>query len=406
MKLELKWIWPELERAFYDEHQYVTIRSARGSGKTYGAFLWLLDEMLTTDAQHALWVDTKHGNIDKYVEQYLAGNLLKDIWSRCNYNYQRKKLTLPTNTFIQFMSAEKPEGDEGFRYHRIVLNEGGIILKKSALWDNTLEPMTHPRDGIENKTRIVGTPKGRNKFHVLDSYEDWGHYHFNINDSPLYSIEEAEYLEGKIPSEVWRQEYMAEFLEGAGTVFRNIFECANVEGYSTPKAGIDYVMGVDLAKHVDFTVIMIAEKSTNKVVWMDRFNKIDWGFQKGRIKSTYEKWNRPTVIMDSTGVGDPIFDDLRNSGMQITPYKFTSTTKNELIQGLSVTMDKREISFPNWDVLIKELEVFAYEMTPSGNLRYNAPEGLHDDCVIALALTNYGLGKSYTIPIGVIGSLI
>ena len=33
---------------------------------------------------------------------------------------------------------------------------------------------------------------------------------------------------------------------------------------------------------------------------------------------------------------------------------------------------------------------YEYELTPSRNVRMNAPEGMHDDCVISLALATWG----------------
>jgi hypothetical protein len=37
-------------------------------------------------------------------------------------------------------------------------------------------------------------------------------------------------------------------------------------------------------------------------------------------------------------------------------------------------------------LLKAELESYSYEITHTGHIQYSAPEGFHDDCVIALAL--------------------
>jgi hypothetical protein len=147
-------------------------------------------------------------------------------------------------------------------------------------------------------------------------------------------------------------------------------------------------MSVDLAKHQDFTVCYLADRKTNKIVFQDRFNQIDWGFQKTRIRSLYDRFNCSEMIIDSTGVGDAIYDDLRNGGINVRSFKFTGTTKNPLIQNLSVAIDNRSISFYPFKELISELEIFGYEVSPMGAIRYNAPDGYHDDCVISLALIN------------------
>ena len=50
------------------------------------------------------------------------------------------------------------------------------------------------------------------------------------------------------------------------------------------------------------------------------------------------------------------------------------------------------ITIPNHAVLLGELQAFEAKSLPSGMTRYAAPEGLHDDCVMSLALAWQGLG--------------
>ncbi|MBK8172774.1 MAG: hypothetical protein IPK60_20890 [Sandaracinaceae bacterium] len=52
-------------------------------------------------------------------------------------------------------------------------------------------------------------------------------------------------------------------------------------------------------------------------------------------------------------------------------------------------LEQRQIVLPRpelWPDGIDELEAFEYSVTDSGNTRMSAPGGMHDDCVIALAL--------------------
>jgi hypothetical protein len=46
--------------------------------------------------------------------------------------------------------------------------------------------------------------------------------------------------------------------------------------------------------------------------------------------------------------------------------------------------------------LLDELAAFEYEILPSGRVRYSAPDGMHDDCVIALALAFWNLKNGAT----------
>ena len=65
-------------------------------------------------------------------------------------------------------------------------------------------------------------------------------------------------------------------------------------------------------------------------------------------------------------------------------FKFSSTSKQQLMEGLSVAIQQRLIRIPDGPVR-SELESFEFVATRTG-VRYAAPEGLHDDCVCALAL--------------------
>lgn len=397
--ININWHWNELHDAFFSTKKFVTIRAGRRSGKTYNAFQWLI-EVLLDETSSALWVDTVHPNIDAYVDRYLfvglpnAPAILKNIASFCHYNRQTKLLTLPNRSFIQFGSAEKPQNLEGFEYPYIVLNEAGIILKKNALWDNTIEPMTKNSKAV----RIIGTPKGKNKFHQLShqNHPAFKDYQFSPYQSPYWDNDMLKDIKERVPSTIWQQEYLAEFIEGAGSVFRNISNACdeNCRLYE-PLGNGQYVMSADLAKHQDFTVIYIADVNQKKVVYQERFNKIDWVFQKKRIVSLWQQWRCEAGIIDSTGIGDTIYDDLSQLGLNFEPFKFTSSTKNALVQNLSVSLDQAKIKFYPFPELINELEIFSYEVSPTGNVRYNAPDGFHDDCVMSLAMLNKLLTETH-----------
>jgi len=370
-----------LKEAYLDDRDIVVVKAGRRTGKTYNFVIWLLQEMDSLPGEGALWVDTAQGNIQKYVDRYFAPQLkLMNHWQDCNWNSQRKVLHLYNGAYIDFGSAERPELMEGFGYARAVLNEGGLIFKKANLWDNTIYPMIK-----QAKTRIIGTPKGNNKFKEL--YAANPHYSFSAYDSPFWTEQEIETAKIQMTQEAFRQEMLADFIEGAGAVFRNINECAGGKELTEPADG-RYVLSVDLAKHQDFTVIFIGDMQTKSIVYMERFNQIDWGLQKQRIINAYHKFKCTSGIVDATGVGDSVYDDLVTAGLNVEGFKFTGTSKQELVSNLSVAMDNQEISYPPFEVLINELSIYAYEQRANGSFSYSAPEGYHDDTVMALALIN------------------
>jgi hypothetical protein len=390
MEIILQNKFTALDEALYSDKRFVTIRAGRRTGKTQNSAQWIIDEVLSTEAESGLWVDTRHANIDKYVERVFLP-VLSNVLKHVNWNQQKKILKLPKG-YVDFGSAERAEMLEGFEYDRVVLNESGLILKKESLWDNTLQPMTRSKN---NKTRFIGTPKGsKGGFKTLCSRIDpeWQSYHFRAHDSPYWDKDELEKISRNVPELVWKQEYLAEFLEDAGTVFRGISKCYSDKLLTEAEEGRRYVMAFDVAKYQDFTVVYVADLKANQVVFQDRFNQIDWNFQKDRILSIWNRFNKPKALMDSTGVGDAVFDNLKKAGMNVEGFKFNATNKEQIIQNLSTAIDSQAILFYPFTELIAELEIFEYEVRARG-FGFSAPEGYHDDCVIALALVNELLSK-------------
>jgi hypothetical protein len=89
--------------------------------------------------------------------------------------------------------------------------------------------------------------------------------------------------------------------------------------------------------------------------------------------------------VDSTGVGDPVLEDLQRDGnRRFTGFKFHQTSKQRLMEALAVAIQQTRITFPKGPI-VSELENFEFQYG-AGGVRYTAPPGLHDDCVMALAL--------------------
>lgn len=398
-QIELNWEFYEfLLPALRDNSHYVCIPASRRSGKTYNTKMWLLREGIIYPNLPMLWVDTRQVNIEKYVFRYNKAILGEKLFNRCDWSAKKFTFTLPNGSYIDYGSAQFPERLEGFGYKRGVVNEAGIVFRNANLWDKTIRPMVKDQDC---QVKLIGTPKGKNTFHKLCTRgfdrlnsSEWATYRYTCYDSPNFTPKEIEELKTTTDSISFSQEYMAEFIDDAGAVFRGLSRCIKKGMPDSPIKGREYILGIDLAKHVDFTVISVIDRKTKEVVEIDRFNQLDWVFQKKRIFEKTKKWNDAEIFLDSTGNGDSIFDDLVHAGLKVTPFKFTNPSKAELVQNLSVAIENGEISLPDMQEMKDELELFEFNMTRAGNITYSAPEGFHDDIVMSLGLAWHGIKNS------------
>jgi len=381
------------KKIFFDSKaKKKVIAKGRRFGLTHGyanrAIEYLLDGI-----SPGLWVDTVNGNIDKYVERYFYPILKQLPQKYWKWRQQKKELEICGHK-LDMRSADRPELIEGFAYKFIMLNEAGIILRKEYLYYNSILPMTLD---FNPDFYIGGTPKGKGLFHELalkaadPEKKDQEFFRFSSYDNPYLPEDQKQKLINEIPRSIQAQEIYGEFLEDSSTVFRNIDKCA-ISGFQEPEKNKKYILGVDLARLQDYTIITVMDNDGNQV-YIDRFNEIDWKIQRERIEFIARKYNNAQTWLDATGVGDPIYQDLVDMGLDIQPYKFTNESKKQLIQTLMLSLEQEKIKILRKDlapIQYNEMVIFEYEMTSSGLIKYQAPEGYHDDCVIGLALANMG----------------
>jgi hypothetical protein len=290
---------------------------------------------------------------------------------------------------LTFLSADNPDSILGFGFAGLVLDEAARIPRD--VWTRNIRPTLGDRQGW---ALLISTPFGRNWF--FDEFTrgasaqdparaSWA---FPSNSSPYFPPGEWEDARRTLPSDIFRQEYEAAFLEDSAGAFRGIEACLLPEG-APPAAPRSVAIGLDLAKYTDWTVAIAMDRDTGRALDMLRFNTLEWPAQKARILGFARRWPGAVIIADATGAGDPIVADLRHDWPRTEPFVFTNPTKVDLIQSLAVAIEQGKLSWPReWETLTDELRRYEYEYTGGGRLTYSAPSGFHDDCVIALALAN------------------
>ena len=288
---------------------------------------------------------------------------------------------------IRGKSADNPVSLLGEGLSWVIVDEAARLHPR--IWEGYLSQRLLDRQGW---ALLISTPAGRGWFHTMyqrgqgddAAFASWNN---PTTSNPHIDPARVEAERALLPERVFRQEYLAEFIEGSGQVFRNVRECATGE-WAEPKPEEIYVAGLDLAKVADFTVLTILDADA-QVVFLDRFHRIDWSQQVGRVHTACTRYNDAHVLVDSTGAGEPVYESLCKAEVRVEGYKFSNASKAALIDNLALMLEQRRIVLPRPELapeLIGELEAFEFSVSDSGNVRTGAPGGQHDDCVISLAL--------------------
>lgn len=301
-------------------------------------------------------------------------------------NISNLKIYCPNNGSIEFYTGERLDNLRGRKFHLVIIDEAAFIPDLESGWQNSIRPTLTDYQG---KAVFLSTPRGKNFFYSMfmkQGENDWQSFKFSTYDNPYINTREIDEARLQLPEVVFEQEYLANPAENSANPFGNAFIQRCIKPISAQQI-VSY--GIDLAKSVDFTVIIGLDNGGN-VAYFDRF-QMDWHNTKANIK----RLPIAPILADSTGVGDPILEDLIREGVNIEGLKFTSQSKQQLMEGLAQAIQQNKIGYPA-GVIVDELDIFEYQFTANG-VRYSAPSGFHDDCVMALALAwqnfNYKRGS-------------
>jgi hypothetical protein len=202
-----------------------------------------------------------------------------------------------------------------------------------------------------------------------------------------------------LPERIFRQEYEAEFLDDAGGVFRGVMAAATAELLERAQPGGQYIAGVDVAALVDFTVVSVFDVKSRTQVYMDRFNRVDYPMLEERLASVYKRFNLDAMTIESNSIGQGVFDHLRQRGLTVLGFHTSATTKHAIISQLASAFEHNEITILPDPVQVGELQAYQGQRNASGGWKYGAPEGMHDDTVMAMAIAWQGISrKPQTLP--------
>lgn len=323
--------------------------------------------------------------------------MLSDVWRTArrtlkpvtrHISEQEKRIELLTGGVLDMWSLDTADVARGRKYQRIVVDEAAMVRDLEDAWNAVIRPTLTDYEG---DAWFLSTPKGRNYYWSLyqrgqRAEGEWMSWSMPTAANPYINPDEIEAARLDLPERTFLQEYMAIFLEDGAGVFRRVLEAATAAAHDRAQDGHQYVIGVDWGKTQDWTVIAVIDVTTRELVYMDRFNQIDYQIQLGRLMAVHERFHPTVVIPERNSIGEPLIEQLQRSGMHMQPFQTTNATKAVAIDALALAFERGDLAILNDPILINELQAYESERLPSGLLRYNAPPGQHDDCVMALAL--------------------
>lgn len=301
------------------------------------------------------------------------------------------------NVVVEFKSGASPGTLVGEGLLAVWIDECGEI--KERVWAESLRPTLID---YAAPALLTGTPKGHNWFWRMFvqgqdpsnpdtvSYSEKAGHGLSSYGNPFISRSELDSMAREMSTRLFEQEIMAGFLSDEGAVLK--LERIRTKGlrYSTQPT---VALGIDLARRMDWTVIVGMDRDFG-VTHFERFNNIDWPLQKKRIEATWLALNKPALVIDATGVGDPMVQELQYSGVYVAEaFLFNAISKRQLVESLAMACDAAVLTLPDEPTLLNEMEAFEMTALPSGSVRYAAPEGEHDDCVMALGLALRGASR-------------
>ncbi len=299
-----------------------------------------------------------------------------------------RMVEFPGGGSVQVRSADDPDSLRGEGLDLVVMDE--FAFMKPAAWTEALRPALSDRQG---RAVFISTPSGRNLFWRL--YQrglnegDWASWKLPTSDNPYIPPGEIEAARDSLPELTFEQEYLAEFLENEGAVFRNIGACLNAPPEAILKDHEDHhvVAGLDWGKQQDFTAISVGCATCNVELARDRFNKIDYHFQYKRVQVVHDKWRVNNWLVERNSIGEPGFEALQRAGLPVSGFDTTASSKPPLIENLALVLEREEWQFQDDPIWTGELEAYERKVSKTtGRSQYSAPEGLNDDTVIARAL--------------------
>jgi hypothetical protein len=391
----LRSLWkPHPGQAIVMNHgaRFRVVACGRRWGKSEMAAHLALERALEEPGATVWWVAPSYDQANAYgfdkITPLASPDVLVDVTRT-----KPRALEFDNGSTISFRSAEREDSLRGPGLDFLVIDEAGSVPERA--WTEELRPALSDTLG---DAVMIGTPRGRNWFYrwfqrgQSEDYPDVASWQAPTYQNTHVPDDEVDDAADDMPERAFEQEYLAEFVDDTGGVFEAVRETA-VEEYDLPLAPATtsgkYAIGVDFARLEDYTAIAVLDADA-RLVAFDRLNETTWTRIQSRIERLADEYDPVHLAVDATR-DNKIVQDLEATGLSVNAVNFASK-KQVLVDNLTTRLEAGDLTLStDAPILINELEVYEYDVTDTGRIRYSAPSGFHDDCVDALALAVHAL---------------
>ena len=368
-----------------ESYKYYILNIGRQFGKTMLGINQMLYWAINHKGCNIAWVTPIYKQSKKVFDE-----MEKVTKSSGLFEYNRSDLTISGfNSQIQFFSGERPDNIRGNTFDYLIVDE--MAFTRPELWSEVLSATVLVKG---KKVIFISTPKGKNHFYQLSlqpNYDNrYKYFHYSSYDNPMIDAEDLEERKRSLPKHIFEQEYLAKFIDNASGLFKNVDSCVIKTAERTQKL----FGGLDIGRADDYTVLTILNKNY-QMVYVQRWRQQEWSKIIDEVATKIREYNAE-IFVEVNNQGDVFFEMLQNKVYNnVQPYVTTTATKPIMIEDLAVHFENKDIGILNENWLVDELNAFTYIYNEkTRRVQYGAPQGVHDDGVMSLALAVQSIKKN------------
>ena len=313
----------------------------------------------------------------------------------------RRSVIYKTRTQIKFSNYSRikalPCGTEGRTLrgetaHLVIIDEAAFVPE--IVITNVVMPMISATDG---HLWLLSTPWNKDHiFYKCWTNPKWVKFHVPTSANPLVAREFLEEQRELIGEERYRIEYEAEFIDDQRAFFpmellRKAVARGGVKG-TRFEPEPEMVIGYDPGGKESYAAAVGVKLKGGKFyvlwTWLDKGRT--YTDMNVTLADYFKRFNALKMVVDMTGLGNPIVEHLRELGIPVEGTILTDKVKTELLFNVKILLEQGKLILPNDLTLLAHLNCVEYERTRTGGYKFSHRKGTYDDLAFALALALWG----------------